>query len=92
MGADKVADRKHSTRKKYSLLPEQEIHNGWQTYEWEGKKLIYADIDLIKATTCGNLESYSKSITDSKTIEWLKSLKFSYSKIKDISEIESGGK
>ena len=84
---DLVADRKHSIRKKYSLEPEQEIHNGWQTYGWEGNKLVYADIDLIKATTCGNLESYSRSITDNKTREWLKSLRFSYSKVRDISEI-----
>ena len=87
-----MTDRKHSIRKKYSLEPEQEIHNGWCTYEWEGNKLVYADVDLVKATTCGNLSAYSRSITDDKTREWLKSLRFSYNKIRDISEIEKGGK
>ena len=82
-----MTDRKHSIRKKYSLEPEQEIHNGWNTYEWEGNKLVYADVDLVKATTCGNLESYSRSITDNKTREWLKSLVFSYKKLSDINEI-----
>ena len=82
-----MTDRKHSIRKKYSLEPEQELGNGWQTYEWEGKNCVFMDVELIKATTCGNLESYSRSITDSKTREWLKSLKFSYVQVRDISEI-----
>ena len=82
-----MVDRKHSIRKKYSLLPEQEIHNGWGTFEFENGKNVYMDVELIKATTCGNLSTYSKSITDSKTREWLKSLSFSYVKVSDISEI-----
>ena len=75
-----MVDRKHSIRKKYSLEPEQEIHNGWCTQEVECSEhpQLYMDVELIKATTVGNLESYSRSITDSKTREWLKSLKFSY--------------
>ena len=87
MGADKVVDRKDSIRKKYGLDPNVRVANSWDTYEWEGNVLIYADIDLIKATTCGNLSTYSRSITDNKTREWLKSLKFSYSKVRDIDEI-----
>ena len=93
MGADKVTDRKHSIRKKYSLEPEQEIHNGWctQDVECSEHKQIFMDVELINQCTVGNLSTYSRSITDSKTREWLKSLTFSYKKIKDISEIEKVG-
>lgn len=84
-----MVDRKHSIRKKYSLLPEQEIHNGWgtQIVSCSEHPQLFMDVELIKATTVGNLSTYSKSITDSKTREWLKSLKFSYKKESDISEI-----
>ena len=88
-----MVDRKHSIRKKYSLLPEEKISNGWCTQEVECSEhpQLYMDVELIKATTVGNLSTYSKSIEDKKVKEWLKSLTFSYKKIKDISEIEKGG-
>ena len=84
-----MVDRKHSIRKKYSLLPEQEIHNGWctQIVSCSEHPQLFMDVELIKETTCGNLESYSRSITDKNVKEWLKSLKFSYKKVSDISEI-----
>ena len=49
MGADKVTDRKHSIRKKYSLEPEQEIHNGWNTQDVECSehKQIFMDVDIV---------------------------------------------
>ena len=85
-----MTDRKHSIRKKYSLEPEQELGNGWQTQDVECSehKQIFMDVELINQCTVGNLSTYSRSITDSKTREWLKSLRFSYKKIRDISEIE----
>ena len=85
-----MTDRKHSIRKKYSLEPEQELGNGWQTQDVECSehKQIFMDVDIVKQCTVGNLSTYSRSITDSKTREWLKSLRFSYNKIRDISEIE----
>ena len=82
-----MTDRKHSIRKKYSLEPEEKIGNGWDTYEFENAKNVYMDVELIKVTTVGNLSTYSRSITDPRVKDWLKSLKFSYKKVRDIGEI-----
>ena len=47
-------------------------------------QMSHEDLDRINL---GNLSTYTYSIENEKVRNWLKSLKFSYKKVSDISEI-----
>ena len=79
--------RKDSIRKKYSL----EGFTGKLGNELALQpnsnfvmQMSHEDLDRINL---GNLSTYTYSIENEKVRNWLKSLKFSYKKVRDMSEI-----
>ena len=79
--------RRDSIRKKYSLerfvgklSNELQLQDGTNFI----KQISHEELDVL---TVGNLNTYTYSIENDKVRNWLKSLKFSYKKERDISEI-----
>ena len=82
-----MTDRKHSIRKKYSLDGfVGKLGNELQLQEGTNfiQQISHEELDVL---TVGNLNTYTYSIENDKVRNWLKSLKFSYKKERDISEI-----
>ena len=76
-----MSDRKNSIRKKYSLVGFTEKLGNELALQSGTNFPMQVDGDDLPS--CGNLCDYSISIKDEKVVEYMKSLKFSYKRVKE---------
>lgn len=66
--------------KKYDLENVDRIANGWEV---QNGNMVYMDVDLVCATACGNLSTYTKNIKDEGVLDYMKSLKSDFKRTKE---------